>query len=151
MLIGGLALALTAFGTSMPWLGYAGLCVCAIGIMASFPGFWTLPSVFLSGVAAAVGIAVINAIGNLSGFAGPYWVGWLTGLFGEAKWGLVSIGVVMIIGALVVLRLGNAPPVDHRDAESAATAAAHPAHRTHDRRSPPIPAEVHTPPDTDPA
>ncbi len=120
MLIGGLALALTAFGTSMPWLGYAGLCVCAVGIMASFPGFWTLPSAFLSGVAAAVGIAVINAIGNLAGFAGPYWVGWLTGLFGEAKWGLVSIGAVMVIGALVVLRLGNAPPADHRETGSAA-------------------------------
>ncbi|MDQ2880527.1 MAG: MFS transporter [Actinomycetota bacterium] len=111
MFVGGLALALTAFGTSMPWLGYAGLSVCAIGIMASFPGFWTLPSVFMSGAAAAVGIAVINSIGNLSGFAGPYWVGWMTDLFGDAKWGLISIGVVMILGAIIVLRLGSAPPL----------------------------------------
>ncbi|MGH3547056.1 MAG: MFS transporter [Pseudonocardiaceae bacterium] len=109
MFVGGLALALTAFGTSMPWLGYAGLSVCAVGIMASFPGFWTLPSAFMSGAAAAVGIAVINAIGNLSGFAGPYWVGWMTDLFGDAEWGLVSIGVVMILGAITVLCLGSAP------------------------------------------
>jgi MFS transporter, ACS family, tartrate transporter len=108
--IGGLALAATALGASMPWLGYAGLCVCAIGIMASFPGFWALPSTFMSGAAAAVGIAVINAIGNLSGFAGPYWVGWMTELFGAARWGLISIGVVMIVGAVVVLRLRSAPP-----------------------------------------
>jgi ACS family tartrate transporter-like MFS transporter len=102
-------LAVTAFGTSLPWLGYAGLSVCAIGVMASFPGFWTLPSAFMSGAAAAVGIAVINAIGNLAGFAGPYWVGWMTDLFGDAKWGLISIGIVMIFGALAVLSLGSAP------------------------------------------
>jgi len=110
MLVGGLALAITAVATSLPWLGYAGLFVCAVAIMASFPGFWTLPSAFLSGAAAAVGIAVVNAIGNLSGFAGPYWVGLLTDLFGEAKWGLVSIGAVMATGAVVVLAMGAARP-----------------------------------------
>ncbi len=116
MLVGGLALASTAVATSLPWLGYAGLFVCAVAIMASFPGFWTLPSAFLSGSAAAVGIAVVNAIGNLSGFAGPYWVGLLTDLFGEAKWGLVSIGAVMALGAVVVLAMGAARP--HQDAYS---------------------------------
>lgn len=126
MFVGGLALALTAFGTSMPWLGYAGLSVCAIGVMASFPGFWTLPSVFMSGAAAAVGIAVINAIGNLAGFAGPYWVGWMTDLFGDAKWGLISIGVVMILGAMAVLCLGNAPPLTRRDVGSTAVSAGTP-------------------------
>ncbi len=45
----------------------------------------------------------------LAGFAGPYWVGWMTDLFGDAKWGLISIGVVMIFGALAVLCLGSAP------------------------------------------
>ncbi|MDQ2790847.1 MAG: MFS transporter [Actinomycetota bacterium] len=115
MFVGGLALALTAFGTSMPWLGYAGLSVCAVGIMASFPGFWTLPSAFMSGAAAAVGIAVINAISNLSGFAGPYWVGWMTDLFGDAEWGLVSIGIVMILGAITVLCLGSAPRLTSKE------------------------------------
>lgn len=107
MAVGGLALAVTAFATASPWIGYAGLFVCAVAIMATFPGFWRLPTAFLSGAAAAAGIATINAIGNLAGFAGPYWVGWLTGRLGEAKWGLVSIGAVMIIGALLVLRLGT--------------------------------------------
>ncbi|MGH7883472.1 MAG: MFS transporter [Candidatus Dormibacteraceae bacterium] len=121
MFIGGLALALTAFGTTMPWLGYAGLFVCAVAIMASFPGFWTLPGAFLSGAAAAVGIAVINAIGNLSGFAGPYWIGLMTGLFGEPKWGLISIGILMVLGAVGVLRLGNAPPATRRGDTSSAS------------------------------
>ncbi|MEJ7755350.1 MAG: MFS transporter [Nocardioidaceae bacterium] len=107
MSLGGLALAITAFATALPWIGYAGLFVCAVAVMASFPGFWRLPSAFLTGVAAAAGIATVNAIGNLAGFAGPYWVGWLTDQLGEAKWGLVSIGVVMIVGAGLVLRLGS--------------------------------------------
>jgi len=101
-------MAVTAFATASPWVGYAGLFVCAVTIMASFPGFWRLPTAFLTGAAAAAGIATVNAIGNLAGFAGPYWVGWLTDRLGEAKWGLVSIGVVMIIGAGLVLRLGSA-------------------------------------------
>lgn len=105
MVIGGLALAGTAFGSAEPWIGYAGLFVCAVGVMASFPGFWRLPTAFLTGAAAAAGIAVVNSIGNLAGFAGPYWVGLLTEHTGAARWGLVSIGLVMIAGSLVVLAL----------------------------------------------
>ena len=105
MAIGGIALAGTAFASTEPWVGYAGLCVCAIGVMASFPGFWRLPTAFLTGAAAAAGIAVVNSIGNLAGFAGPYWVGFLTEELGAAKWGLVSIGLVMIAGSFAVLAL----------------------------------------------
>jgi MFS family permease len=103
MAAGGVLLAVSAFLT--PWLGYAGLCACAIGVMAAFPCFWTLPSAFLSGAAVAVGIGVINSIGNLSGFLGPYWVGWMTDLFGSSRWGLVTIGLVMVAGAGLVSRL----------------------------------------------
>jgi nitrate/nitrite transporter NarK len=105
MAAGGVLLAVSAFLTSAPWLGYAGLCACAIGVMAAFPCFWTLPSAFLSGAAVAAGIGVINSIGNLSGFLGPYWVGWMTDLFGSSQWGLVTIGVVMVAGAVLVSRL----------------------------------------------
>lgn len=115
MLIGGLALALTAFATSSPWVGYAGLFVCAVGIMASFPGFWRLPTAFLTGAAAAAGIALVNAIGNLSGFVGPYWVGWSTDLFGGSKWGLVGIGVVMILGAVLTIVIGNGIKTEAKD------------------------------------
>ena len=105
MAIGGLALAGTAFASTEPWVGYAGLFVCAVGVMSSFPGFWRLPTAFLTGAAAAAGIAVVNSIGNLAGFAGPYWVGFLTESLGAAKWGLVSIGLVMVAGAVAVLVL----------------------------------------------
>jgi MFS family permease len=107
MAAGGVALTVSAFLTSAPWLGYAGLCACAIGVMAAFPCFWTLLPAFISGAAVAGGIGVVNSIGNLSGFLGPYWVGWMTDLFGSAKWGLVTIGLVMIAGAVLSGLLGN--------------------------------------------
>jgi MFS family permease len=107
MAIGGAALTISAFLTSMPWLGYTGLCACAIGLMAAFPCFWTLLPAFLSGAAVAGGIGMVNSIGNLSGFLGPYWVGWMTSLFGSSKWGLVTIGVVMVAGAVLSGLLGR--------------------------------------------
>jgi hypothetical protein len=47
------------------------LCIAAVGMFAIAPLFWTLPTAFLSGTAAAGGIALINSIGNLAGFAAP--------------------------------------------------------------------------------
>lgn len=110
MAVGGAALTVSAFLTSAPWLGYAGLCACAIGVMAAFPCFWTLLPAFLSGAAVAGGIGMVNSIGNLSGFLGPYWVGWMTSLFGSGKWGLVTIGLVMIAGAVLSGLLGRDRP-----------------------------------------
>jgi len=55
----------------------AAVSVAAVGVYAHKPCFWPLPSTFLSGTAAAGGIALINAIGNLGGFVGPYVVGWI--------------------------------------------------------------------------
>ena len=109
LLIGGAALTASAFLTAAPWLGYLGLCACAIGVLAAFPAFWTLPTVFLTGVTAAAGIATVNSLGNVSGFVGPYWVGAMTDLFGSAQWGLVTIGLVMVLGSVVVSVLGDAP------------------------------------------
>ncbi len=65
------------------------LCICAIGLFAIAPLFWTLPTAFLSGTAAAGGIALINSIGNLAGFAAPYMMGYLkdtTGSFSAGCW-----------------------------------------------------------------
>ncbi|CAN5421092.1 hypothetical protein BH24ACT9_BH24ACT9_16780 [soil metagenome] len=89
-----------------------GVRACAIGVLAAFPAFpafWTLPTAFLTGVTAAAGIATVNSLGNVSGFVGPYWVGAMTDLFGSAQWGLVTIGLVMVLGAVVVSVLGDAP------------------------------------------
>jgi ACS family tartrate transporter-like MFS transporter len=64
------------------WLGnsywaLAALCVATIGTYGSRPTMWPMPSRFLTGAAAAVGIALINSIGNLGGYIGPFVVGWI--------------------------------------------------------------------------
>jgi ACS family tartrate transporter-like MFS transporter len=53
------------------------MCVATIGLYGSKPAFWPMPSAFLTGTAAAGGIALVNSIGNLGGFVGPYVVGWI--------------------------------------------------------------------------
>jgi MFS transporter, ACS family, tartrate transporter len=75
----------------------------AIGIYAAFPVFWYLPSTFLTGTAAASGIAVVNTMGAVAGFAAPYITGWLLDLTGTSKAGLWVVGVVMSASAIVLL------------------------------------------------
>lgn len=60
-----------------PIVALAALSIATIGLYGSKPVFWPLPSTFLGGTAAAGGIALVNSIGNLGGFAGPYVVGWI--------------------------------------------------------------------------
>ncbi len=58
---------------------------------------------------AATGIETVNSLGNISSFVGPYRVGLMTDLSGSVKWGLVTIVAVMVLGALVIMGLGDAP------------------------------------------
>ena len=60
-----------------PVLAAVALTICAMGIYAAVPTFWSLPTGFLTGSAAAGGIALTNSIGNLGGFVGPYAFGWI--------------------------------------------------------------------------
>lgn len=78
------------------------LTVAAIGILAAFPVFWTIPQALLGGTAAAGGIALINAIGNLAGFAAPYLVGISANVTGSATSGLYVVAVIELIAAAAV-------------------------------------------------
>jgi MFS transporter, ACS family, tartrate transporter len=75
----GFVLAATA---APPYLGLLGLCIGAAGIWCANTVFWTLPASILTGAAAAAGIGLINAVGNLGGFIGPYMTGWIRQSFG---------------------------------------------------------------------
>jgi MFS transporter, ACS family, tartrate transporter len=61
---------------SSPVLAGLALILCAMATYSALPTFWTVPTAFLTGSAAAGGIALINSIGNLGGFVGPYAIGW---------------------------------------------------------------------------
>lgn len=88
---------------SNPVLIMALLCFAQIGISAVPPMFWPLPASFLTGASAAAGIAAINSLGNLSGFAGPYAMGYLKDLTGNFTAGLLLLGSCALVGAIVVM------------------------------------------------
>jgi D-galactonate transporter len=88
---------------SSPVVVMALLCFAQIGISAVPPMFWPLPASFLTGASAAAGIAAINSLGNLSGFAGPYAMGYLKDLTGNFTMGLLLLGGCALVGAIVVM------------------------------------------------
>jgi nitrate/nitrite transporter NarK len=77
----------------------------SLGIFAVLPVFWTLPTAFLSGASAAAGIAIINALGNLSGFAGPNVMGYLKEATGNFRAGLICIAALIAVALAAVLTL----------------------------------------------
>jgi ACS family tartrate transporter-like MFS transporter len=77
----------------------------AAGIFGCLPVFWTLPTAFLSGAAAASGIAVVNAVGNLAGFAGPYITGWLKDATHSYTAGFLVMAGLALASAGIVLAL----------------------------------------------
>ena len=105
-LTGGAALiAGTQVTAIAPALGL--LTIAAAGIFTSLPLFWTLPTALLTGTAAAGGIALINAIGNIGGFIGPYLVGWMKGHGFSSAVAVSSLASFAIISGLIVLALGH--------------------------------------------
>jgi nitrate/nitrite transporter NarK len=84
------------------------LSIAAAGLISSTPLFWGLPTAFLTGAAAAAGIATINSIGNLAGFVSPYVVGWLRDTTHSPEMGLYVIAVVQVAGALAILSVPKA-------------------------------------------
>lgn len=81
------------------------LTLVTVGISASKPPLWSMPGQFLSGSAAASGIAAINSIGNLGGFVGPLMVGVIRQHTGSYSLGLYFVAGLLAISALTVLVL----------------------------------------------
>jgi D-galactonate transporter len=81
------------------------LCFAQIGVSSVPPLFWPLPASFLTGASAAAGIAAINSLGNLSGFAGPFAMGYLKDLTGTFTAGLLLLAGFAVLGAVVALSL----------------------------------------------
>jgi ACS family tartrate transporter-like MFS transporter len=79
------------------WWALLAMCLATIGFYGMKPVFWPLPSQFLSGTAAAGGIAIINSIGNLGGFFGPMLLGWV-----KETTGGYSAGIYVLAGCALV-------------------------------------------------
>ncbi len=104
LLIGAVALGVsTHFDQLLPAM--VGITLALIGTIAGRTIFYTLPARFLSGQAAAGGLALINSIGALGGFAGPYLVGYLKDSFGTFTAGMFGLAVVLLITTMLTLSL----------------------------------------------
>lgn len=100
----GLAFAGNAVGVAMVVLA---LTIVNIGISSAKPPLWSMPTLFLSGSAAAAGIATINSIGNLGGFAGPFMIGWIKDLTGSFTGGLYFVAGLLVLSAVLTLALAG--------------------------------------------
>jgi nitrate/nitrite transporter NarK len=90
--------------------------VAASGIA---PTFWALPTAMLTGTAAAGGIALINSVGNLGGFLGPYAMGLVQDATGSFAIGLLTIAMGSVAAGVIVLSLGHDRRLEHVTAPTA--------------------------------
>ena len=81
------------------------VCLSAIGIYASMGVWWTIPTTFLTGPAAAASVALINSCGNLGGWVGPYMMGWIKTNTGSFDLGYFLMSAFMLIASITVLTI----------------------------------------------
>lgn len=116
---GAVGIALSATFDSIPILALMALCIAAAGHLAMQPLYWTFPSSYLGGAAAASGIALINSVGNLGGFVAPNLRVWAEAEFESGRAGLYSLAVVTLLGSVLILFLKNTG-IENRKAEGSA-------------------------------
>jgi D-galactonate transporter len=90
-----------AFPTDLP-VAIAGLSLATLGILSIFPVFWTVPSTFLGGVAAASGIAFINSMGNLGSIFSPTFIGWVNDQTKSTQLSVTVVAGMMVLAGLLI-------------------------------------------------
>ena len=109
--MGALALALAPMTQGHLFLTIACFMMAFVGFKAYMPAFWSLPGLFLTEAAAAGSIGLINSIGNLGGFLGPYVLGKVQTVTGSFIGGLYFLSISMAVSATIIflLRLEQKP------------------------------------------
>ncbi|MBD1554129.1 MFS transporter [Pseudomonas typographi] len=107
-LLGGLGLVLSTLTVGHPLIALVFLSLATMGIITGLCQFWCLPPAFLSGVAAAAGIAMINSIGSLAGFISPYMIGWVKDMTASTNIALYCIAGSLVFAACICLALPKA-------------------------------------------
>jgi MFS transporter, ACS family, tartrate transporter len=105
-LLASLGLVLAGFAGSVLAVLLA-LTLVNVGISSAKPPLWSMPTLFLSGSAAAAGIATINSIGNLGGFVGPAMIGWIKDITGSFQGGLFFVAGLLVLSAILTLVLAR--------------------------------------------
>ncbi len=102
-LLGAVGLILSVTWRNDVTLAMAALTLGTMGIMATLPSFWSLPTSILAGTGAAAGIALVNSLGNLAGFVAPFAVGWLKDLTSSTNAGVYLLSGSLVVGAILTL------------------------------------------------
>lgn len=105
MFVAAAGVSVSVLGGSSPYIMLLGIAILLAGVLSATASAWALPPSFLSGMALAAGIALMNSFANLSGFIGPYVAGYLrdtTGSFDAALW--IAAGV-LTTAAVVLLTM----------------------------------------------
>lgn len=114
--VGGVSIPV-ALATNNPVATVAVITVTACPIFAALPNFWTVPTRFLTGAAAAAGIALINTVGNIAGFAAGYVTGALKDWTGSYIVPMFVVGGFMILSAILMVVLARRGSVDAAEAD----------------------------------
>lgn len=104
-LIGAAGFVLTALAPQTAVASLAMLSIAAFGIWGTLGPFWAMPTAFLRGTAAAGGIALVNSIGNVGGFVGPFAVGWVRQATGSFDAALLALAGVLVVAAAIAISL----------------------------------------------
>ena len=102
LFVGAVGLTLSPFASNLT-IALILVCLSAIGIHAAMGVWWTIPTTFLTGPAAAGSIALINSCGNLGGWVGPNMMAWVKVTTGSFDLGYFIMGGAMLLSGLLVL------------------------------------------------
>lgn len=119
------AMIASVYVSDVSTIGAFGLLTISLcGAFGAYSPFWAIPPSFLTGAAAGGAIALINSIGNLGGFFGPYLVGYINDITGSYHLSMVALGISLIASACVIVFLVKggkkaaqpvASPAEHAD------------------------------------
>lgn len=104
-LIGAVGMAVAARAGSSAIIAILGLSLTAFGVSAAKPPLWSLPTTFFAGTAAAASIGLINSLGTLGGFAGPYMIGSTNETGEDFSRGLYLVGGTLIVSAVTIIAM----------------------------------------------
>jgi nitrate/nitrite transporter NarK len=107
VMVAAVALAVSSIPGIPGLAGLVALTAAVIGIMCALSTFWSLPTGILSGSAAAAGIAWINSVGNLGGYAGPSVMGKVQDYTGSLTWALLALSGACLLSGIVALSLAK--------------------------------------------
>ncbi|HKA21761.1 MAG TPA: MFS transporter [Blastocatellia bacterium] len=105
MIVASVGLLLSAVAQDQVALAVLMFCIAGAGMYSYLPGFWALPTSFLTGTAAAASIGLINSIGNLGGFAGPYIVGYISQATSSFLGGVLYLALSALVAAGLIISL----------------------------------------------